>query len=116
MGRALHAQSATLGERMSDRMFQVIVAGGLALVGCGGAVRADAAGAIDGAASPPDAATTSNDASVVDVFPSELPSRVIDASVQDPDSGSLDLDSGFDGYMDAATDARIGVPTEGPPR
>ena len=36
---AFHGQRGLQGDRMSDRMFQVILAGGVALVGCGGAFR-----------------------------------------------------------------------------
>jgi hypothetical protein len=112
---AFSSQVGLQGDRVTDRMFQVIVAGGVALAGCGGALRSDGAVPADGAASPADAAITSNDASAVSIFPSDLPALPIDASIPPSDSITFDLDSGLDAYADAAADARIGVPTEGPP-
>jgi hypothetical protein len=116
MGRRFRIPACNCGvTSMDHRMFHVIVAGGLALVGCGGGLDPDAAGAPDGAPPAPDATATSNDASSVVVFPSELPSLPIDASLPRADSDvgpMVDLDSGLDAYADAATDVRIGVPIE----
>jgi hypothetical protein len=87
---------------MSDRMFHVLVLGGMALVGCGGSTSAEPGqGTGDAAASGVD------DSALADV------ATPLDASVGLLDaSGSLDGNPGL-GTPDAGAD--WSVPREGPP-
>jgi hypothetical protein len=87
---------------MNDRMFHVLVLGGLALVGCGGSTT--------GAANPANGAVGSDASAVDDAFPSETASGLVDAS------GSPGAPSADAGNLLEAYDGGHGVfPSELPP-
>ena len=87
---------------MSDRMFHVLVLGGLALVGCGGSTT--------GATNPADGAAGSDAGAVDDAFPSETASGYVDASGS-PGAASADAAS----ILEAYDGGHPIFPNEGPP-
>jgi hypothetical protein len=97
-----------------DRMFRVIVAGGIALaattpglvVGCGGSVSTTASDAGRGA----DAFPVEGPAQEPDAFPQETATE-LDAF---PQEGPAPLDSGFDARMRDAGGEEDAFPQEGP--
>ena len=93
--------------KSADRMFRVLVLGGVALTACGGAVTTPSSG--DDSGTTQDGFPTEGPAQV-DAFPSETAQQV-DAF---PSEGPAYVDTGVDAVVDASADADA-FPMEGPP-
>jgi len=96
----------------ADRMFQVIVLGGMGLVGaaCGGTV-IDTGNAAGGGGFPAEGPPVQQDAS-----DSDAADAAADAIEEFPQEGPIFVDAGEDAAdADDAGDADAGFPQEGPP-